>query len=123
MDERQGQFVLDYVEDEYNLRFKRYKITAYKMKRTELSRLLFHWENLNAYGNPALSTKLLRKPEFYDTKQVTITNALKALEKRGFVEFRDSYDMDLRTSGALKAKIIWLTTGGIRFVEQELNKY
>lgn len=121
VNERNGVFTSS--SHDMDIEFKNYKITAYKIKRTDLSRLLYHWKNLNAYGQPSSSPRLLRKPEYYDCKQVTISNALKRLELNGFIESRNTYDMNLNMPGISKRKIIWLTTKAIQTVEKELLNY
>ncbi|HUD09882.1 MAG TPA: hypothetical protein VMR77_03735 [Patescibacteria group bacterium] len=120
VDERGGVFVRE-DRDTEGLLTKNYKVKTYRLKRSKLACLLFDWQEFNLYLESLNEAHLGMKPEDYYAREVALTNSLKSLKAKGYVEFLDYYEMKLGLFGKKHAKIIWLTTEGINKAESILT--
>jgi hypothetical protein len=120
VNERGGVFVREYRDTE-RLLVKNYKVKVYKLKRSKLACLLFDWQEFNLYLESLNEAHLKMKPEDYYAREVTLTNSLKSLKAKGYVEFLDYSENKLSLFEKKQAKIIWLTTEGINKVESILT--
>jgi len=112
VDERGGVFIREEREIE-GLLTRIYKIRAYKLKRSKLACLLFDWQKFNLYSESSNEVRFKAKPVDYSSREVSLTNSLKSLKVKGYIEFLDNYENKIDASGKIHAKFIWLTTKGI----------
>lgn len=100
---------------------KTYKVRAYKLKRSKLACILFDWQKFNLSPESSSEIHFKVKPEDYYAREVALTNSLKSLKAKGYVEFLDYYENELGLFEKKQAKIIWLTTEGINKAESILT--
>lgn len=120
VDERGGVFLRE-DRDIEGLLTKTYKARAYKLKRSKLACILFDWQKFNLYPESSREIRFKVKPEDYYAREVALTNSLKSLKAKGYVDFLDFYENELTVLGKKQARVIWLTTKGINKAESILT--
>lgn len=120
VDERGGVLVREYREID-GLLTKTYKVRAYKLRRSKLACLLFDWQKFNLYSESSNELRFKVKPKDYSSREVILTNSLKSLKTKGYVDFLDYYASRLDEFGKKQGKVIWLTTKGIDKAESILT--
>ena len=125
VDERGGIFVRE-DRDIEGLLTKHYTVIVYRLKRSKLACLLFDWQKFNIYRDSLYGVQLnvvrLRtKPEDYYAREVALTNSLKSLKAKGYVELLNYFENKLDPLGREQARVIWLTTEGINKAESILT--
>ena len=100
-----------------------YRIVQYRLLRSELACNLFNWHRhrYNPYPGITRGSYFISEPSGYNSRQVVLTNSLKSLEAKGCVEFLTYYEDPLEEDGRKNAKIMQLTTKGIKKAEELLN--
>lgn len=120
VDERGGQLLQEY-QDSEGLLVRSYRITAYRLNRRKLACMLFSWQKLNYCLEISNEARLKAEPEGYHARQTALTNSLKSLKTKGLAEFFDYYREPLWELKKKQARVIWLTTEGIKKAEAILT--
>jgi len=120
VDERGGVFVRE-DRDIEGLLTKNYKVRAYKLKRSKLACILFDWQKFNLYPESSNEIHFKVKPEDYYAREVALTNSLKSLKAKGYVELLDYYENELDLFEKKQGKNIWVTTRRINKGESNLT--
>lgn len=98
VNERKGVFVRE-DRDIEGLLVKHYRVRVYKLNRSKLACLLFDWQKFNVYFEHVNQVRLKAIPEDYSAREVALTNSLKSLEAKGYIDFLDYHENKLELLG------------------------
>lgn len=112
--ERQGKFIGEKIEHD-GVKTRMFEVPSYMLSRSRLACTLFRWE-FDSIQNLAAATLAhpKSKPANYSSRQVALSNSLKSLKLKGLVEFQNFYGGSLSSSLEKNARIIYLTSEGIK---------
>lgn len=117
--ERGGKLESEAIEGGLNIQY--FRVQSFQLKRSKLACFLFNWHEFNVYLDLVNEARLKSRPSNYSARQVALSNSLKSLELKGYVTLKDIYEDELSKSERKQAKVISLTTGGIKKAESILT--